>query len=333
MTTAEGQRSNSAEQPLLDVRNLATYFYTKEGTGKAVDGVSFSVDRGETLGIVGESGCGKSITALSLLRLVPKPAGHIVGGEVLFDGEDLLQLPEGQMRQYRGRRITMILQDPVAALNPVFSIGKQIEEPLRMHQSLFGSVLKSKVVDLLELLRIPSGASRVRDYPHQFSGGMRQRVVGAISLSCEPDLLIADEPTTSLDVTTQLAYLNVLKDIQATRRLAIIFITHDLGIVARVCNRVAVMYAGRIVEQGSVYDIFENPSHPYTEALLNSVPNLTISQDRLQSIEGQPPSVYQIPPGCPFADRCSYVMEHCRTEYPPLSVIGEGHTTSCWRHV
>lgn len=318
--------------PLLQVNDLHTYFFNREGTGKAVDGVSFSVDRGETLGIVGESGSGKSITALSILRLLPRPAGQTVGGHILFDGEDLLQLSDDEMRKYRGRRISMVLQDPVTALNPFFTIGWQIEEPLRLHRRLSGRSLKGEVVRLLELLRIPAAADRTQDYPHQFSGGMRQRVVGATALSCEPELLIADEPTTSLDVTTQLAYLKVLKDIQIERGLSIIFITHDLGIVARICDRVAVMYAGRVVEEGSVYDIFESPAHPYTEALLDSVPNLSRSTGRLQSIEGQPPSIYAIPDGCPFAERCKYVMDQCRKEFPPVSTVGERHITNCWRH-
>lgn len=320
------------ESPLLEVCDLRTFFVTRQGVGKAVDGVSFCVQRGETLGIVGESGCGKSVTALSILRLVPQPAGRIVGGRILFDGLDMLGLSEAEMRKYRGGRISMVLQDPVSALNPIFNVGWQIEEPLRIHRGLAGLSLVREAMRQLQVMRIPEAASRLRDYPHQFSGGMRQRIVGAIALSCNPDLLIADEPTTSLDATTQLAYMKLLKEIQAERKLAIIFITHDLGIVAHMCDRVAVMYAGKVVELGTVYDILEYPAHPYTQALLDSVPTLGSSNGRLRSIEGQPPSIYAIPPGCPFASRCIYAQERCRVGYPPESAIGNGHTVSCWRY-
>ena len=318
---------------VLDVRDLRTYFFTKQGMGKAVDGVSFALRNGETLGLVGESGCGKSMTALSVIRLIPRPAARIVGGEVLFLGEDLLKKAERDMRLYRGRHIAMILQDPMTALNPVFSIGEQLRQPLRTHRHLSGRSLKEAAIDLLELLHIPAAKPRLKDFPHQFSGGMRQRVVGAIALSCEPKVLIADEPTTSLDVTVQAQYLRLLRRIQDERGLSIIFITHDLGVVARMCHRVAVMYAGKIVEQAEVDDLFERPAHPYTQLLLNSVPNLATEGDHLAPIEGQPPSIYNLPSGCPFAPRCPFVLERCRQEYPPQSTVGSNHTADCWRLV
>lgn len=325
---------NSADDwTILSVRDLRTYFFTQRGVGKAVDGVSFELRRGETLGLVGESGCGKSITALSIVGLHPQPASRIVGGQILFQGEDLLQKSPQEVRRYRGKRLAMILQDPMTALNPVFTIKDQLGEPLRLHQRLRGRRLRERVVALLKLLRIPAPEGRLHSYPHQFSGGMRQRVVGAIGLSCNPEVLIADEPTTSLDVTVQAAYLALLKEIQQQTALAILFITHDFGVVARMCDRVAVMYAGKVVETAPTWDLFDRPAHPYTEALLNSVPDVRLGATRLAAIEGYPPSIYEKPAGCPFASRCPYVMPHCQEEFPPEAEVAPGHRTSCWRHV
>ena len=315
---------------LLDVQNLQTHFFTRRGVVKAADGVSFRLNQGETLGLVGESGSGKSITCLSILRLVPQPAGRIVGGKVVFDGEDLLAKTENEMRKIRGKRISMILQDPMTSLNPVFTIGDQVSEPLRIHRGLSGQPLWDTVKEMLRLVRIPAPEVRMREYPHQMSGGMRQRIVGAMVLSSQPGLLIADEPTTSLDVTIQAQVLDLLKDIQQQFNVAMILVTHDVGIVANYCDRVAVMYAGRIVESAPVRDIFSNPSHPYTRALLNSLPNMELNVDRLDSIEGQPPELHALPPGCPFAVRCSEAMDICREEYPPSTVVSDGHHMSCW---
>ena len=316
---------------LLDVKDLKTYFFTRRGVVKAVDGVSFSLDVGETMGLVGESGCGKTITSLSLLRLVPKPAGRIVGGSITFDGEDLVSKSEKEMRDYRGSRLSMVLQDPMTSLNPVFTIGNQVAEPLTIHQKLKGAPVMEKVKEMLGLVRIPAAEVRMRDYPHQMSGGMRQRVVGAIALSCKPHLLIADEPTTSLDVTIQSQYLKLLKEIQQESGVSMIFITHDLGIVARICDRVCVMYAGKIVEGAKVRELFNNPRHPYTIALMKSLPKLEERVDRLYAIGGQPPSLLELPPGCAFYPRCSQADDKCRQEYPPPVNVTDGHFACCWR--
>lgn len=316
---------------LIEVEDLRTSLFLRRGEVRAVDGISFSIDAGETLGLVGESGSGKSIAALSLLRLVPDP-GKVVGGSVMFDGVDLLSLSEQQMRGYRGRRLSMILQDPLSSLNPVLTVGDQVGEGLRIHRGLKGRPLRDRVVELFRSVRIPSPEARLRDYPHQFSGGMRQRLGGAIALACEPQLLIADEPTTSLDVTVQLQYLRLLKDLQRREALAILFVTHDFGIVARMCDRVAVMYAGKIVETGDVSTILKHPSHPYTKALIDSVPTMGPKLERLRSIEGQPPSPLHRPVGCPFSDRCPERFEKC-SEEPPQVTKSSGHTLSCWRHV
>lgn len=316
---------------VLEVQDLRTYFSTKWGTVKAVDGVSFTLRRGEVLGIVGESGSGKSVTMLSLMRLIPTPPGQIVGGSIILEGEDLVHLPENQMSKLRGSKIALIIQDPMTSLNPVFSIGNQVSEAIRIHQDIPRRRVKERALEMLRKVNIPAAETRMRDYPHQMSGGMRQRVVGAISISCEPSVLIADEPTTSLDVTIQAQYLKLLRELQKESNMALIFITHDFGIVAKMCDNVAVMYAGKIVEFGSVRDIFNHPSHPYTEALLASVPKLEEDVDRLYSIEGQPPLLHDLPPGCPFAPRCQYVMEQCREEYPPELTVNAGHTASCWR--
>ena len=318
-------------QPVLEVKQLQTYFFSAQGTRvvKAVDGVSFTLNEGETLGVVGESGSGKTVTSMSLLRLLP-PAARIVGGEVWFQGEDLLTKSEREMRDLRGSQLTMILQDPMMSLNPLFTIGEQIAEPLRIHRHMRGARLVERIKELLRGVRIPSPEVRLREYPHQMSGGMRQRIVGAIGISCEPKLLIADEPTTSLDVTIQAQYLNLLKDIQQRSRLAMIFITHNIGIVAKMCDNVGVMYAGKLVERAPVRMIFNQPAHPYTEALLQAVPKLTDRSKRLWSIEGQPPDLANPPTGCPFNPRCPHAEDRCRREVPPEFQVGENHYTRCW---
>jgi ABC-type dipeptide/oligopeptide/nickel transport system ATPase component len=286
------------DETILEVNNLRTYIYTCTAVVKAVDGISFFLRRGETLGLVGESGCGKTMTALSLLRLVPKPGGRIVSGEIRLKGEDLLQKSDDEMRQVRGRQISIILQDPQTSLNPVFTIGNQLIEALGIAWKEGRKRMLARVVEALRHVNVAAPGRRLDDYPHQMSGGMKQRAVGAIAMSCEPGVIIADEPTTALDVTIQLQYLRLLKDIQARTGLAIIFITHDFGVVARMCDRVAVMYAGRIVEQGPVRDIFNQPSHPYTQALIASVPKLEERVERLYSIDGQPPLLSNLPAGC-----------------------------------
>jgi oligopeptide/dipeptide ABC transporter ATP-binding protein len=316
---------------ILKVEDLRTYFFTRRGVVKAIDGVSFYVQEGETLGIVGESGSGKTVTSLSILRLVQKPAGKIVGGKIIFDGKDMMELTEVEMRSYRGRMMSMILQDPMASLNPVYTIGDQVAEPVKLHQRLHGKKVKEAVISALRMLKIPSPEIRLRDYPHQMSGGMKQRVGGAIAISCHPRLLIADEPTTALDATIQAQYLALLKDIQRQTNVAIIFITHDFGIVAKMCRRVAVMYAGKIVETAETRKLFETPKHPYTVALLNSVPRLEKKVDRLYSIEGQPPQLMNLPPGCRFQPRCPMAIDICREQQPAEVEIGDGHFASCWR--
>jgi len=316
---------------LLEVRNLQTYFYTRRGVVKAVDGASFSVRRGETLGIVGESGSGKSMTCLSVLRLVPEPGGRIVGGEITFDGEDLLAKSPEEMRQLRGARIAMILQDPMASLNPALTVGEQIAETLRLHRGLRGRDLDARILELLGQVRISDPERRVHAYPHQMSGGIRQRVAGAIAISCRPSLLIADEPTTSLDVTIQAQYLRLLKDIQRETNLAMVFVTHDLGIVAKLCDRVAVMYAGRIVETGTTREIFNRPRHPYTIGLLSCLPTLTHGREPLTAIEGQPPDLANVPHGCSFAPRCPLAEAQCGETLPPLEAVGSEHSVACLR--
>ena len=317
---------------ILEVKDLQTYFFNRTSTVKAVDGVSFQLRQGETLGIVGESGCGKSMTALSLLRLVPKPAGRIVGGEVWLNGQDILQIGDDEMRQVRGRQISMILQDPQTSLNPVFTIGNQLTEALAITRKESRKGLLSRGLEALRNVNVAAPERRMVDFPHQMSGGMKQRVVGAIAMSSEPQVIIADEPTTALDVTIQLQYLRLLREIQANTGMAIIFITHDFGVIARMCDRVAVMYAGRIVEQGAVRDLFNEPSHPYTQALINSVPKLEERVDRLYSIEGQPPLLSNLPEGCRFEPRCEFAAERCREAYPPTFDIRQEHTADCWRH-
>ncbi len=315
---------------VLEVNDLQTYFVTRWGVVKAVDGVSFNLRKGETLGIVGESGSGKSVTVLSMMRLVPSPPGHIVGGEVILEGENILELEEKDMEKVRGSRIAMVLQDPMTALNPVFDIEDQVGEALKIHEGLKGQGLKETVVDMLRKVRIPAPDVRMKDYPHQLSGGMRQRVVGAIGISCNPAVLIADEPTTSLDATIQAQYLRLLRELQESTGVGIIFITHDFGIVAKMCDRVAVMYAGKIVEQGDVRQIFNNPQHPYTEALINSVPKMEENVERLYSIPGNPPNLWELKTECSFADRCPKALDKCREAYPPTYDIGKGQVAACW---
>ena len=326
---------------LLEVKGLRTVFRVGRGTINAVNDVSFSINAGETLGLVGESGSGKSMTSLSLLRLVPSP-GEIVGGSIMFDGVDLLRLSDREMRDYRGRHLSMILQDPLSSLNPVFKVGNQIGEGITIHEGITGGRLRQRVLELLRQVDIPAPATRIDNYPHQFSGGMRQRVVGAVALACRPQLLIADEPTTALDVTIQMQYLNLLKDIQQRDQLAMLFVTHDLGVVAKMCDHVAVMYAGRIVEIGPVREIFKSPKHPYTRALLRSVPRIQDRGKRLSSIEGQPPSMLNQTTGCAFVPRCPERLEKCNSpEFPPevdvsavpLAAPPTKHCARCWHYV
>ena len=315
----------------LQVENLRTYFFTRWGTVKAVEGVSFSIKKGDTFGLVGESGCGKSVTCLSILRLVPEPAGRIVGGQILLEGEDLLKKSKKEMRKIRGGRISMILQDPMTSLNPVFTVGNQLTEAIKLHKRLRGRDLWDAAKEMLRRVCIPSPEARLRNYPYELSGGMKQRVVGAIALSCEPHLLIADEPTTSLDVTIQSQYLRLLKELQGEAGLTLIFVTHDLGIVARICEWVAVMYAGRIVEMAKVREIFNHPAHPYTVALLKAVPKVEERVKRLASIEGHPPSLHHLPPGCTFTPRCPVKSDKCNSQEFPFSMeVAPEHWTKCW---
>ncbi|MBN9486865.1 MAG: ABC transporter ATP-binding protein [Alphaproteobacteria bacterium] len=320
-----------AREPLLRLENLSTHYISAQGTRvvRAVDEVSLSLNAGETLGIVGESGSGKSTLALTMLRVLP-PAAHIVGGRILFEGEDLVAKSDADMREIRGKRIAMILQDPMASLNPLFTIGNQVAEPIQIHEKTPRSASWTRARELLKAVRIPSPETRVRQYPHEMSGGMRQRIVGAIGISCQPRLLIADEPTTSLDLTIQAQYLNLLRELQRAHGLALIFITHNLGIVAKMCDQLAVMYAGRVVESGSVSRIFNAPAHPYTRALLGSIPHMGDPQHRLTAIAGQPPDLAALPRGCSFAPRCPQAVDRCRIEAPPAFSIGEGRVARCW---
>ncbi|GIX49120.1 MAG: ABC transporter ATP-binding protein [Candidatus Tectimicrobiota bacterium] len=316
--------------PLLHVSDLRTYFFTFGGTRvvKAVDGVSFTLEAGETLGLVGESGCGKTTTCLSLVGLLP-PAARIVGGSIRFAGEELTGKSPRELRRLRGRRIAMILQDPMASLNPLLTIARQVGEPAHFHLRLRGRPLRERVLGLLRAVRIPSPEVRCREYPHQMSGGMRQRIVGAIALAAEPQLIIADEPTTNLDVTIQAQYLNLLKEIQQQTGVALIFVTHNLGIVAKMCDKVAVMYAGKIVEQSPVRELFNAPQHPYTRALLGAMPKLG-RREPLYAIPGQPPNLADPPSGCAFHPRCPEVIPRCVSESPEEVVAGNGHTARCW---
>ncbi len=325
----------SAEDTVLDVRNLQTVFFTNSGLFRAVDDVSFTVRRGETLAIVGESGCGKSVSALSIMRLVPDPPGRIVGGSVTLEGTNLLALDEAEMRKIRGNRISMIFQEPMTSLNPVMRIGDQITEVVQLHQSMSNKEAWAKAVEMLRLVRIPEPERRVQEYPHQLSGGMRQRAMIAMALACRPTLLIADEPTTALDVTIQAQILALIVDLQKTLGTGLVLITHDLGVVAQTAQRVIVMYAGKKVEEATVEDLFENPRHPYTRGLMASMPaviSLEAKADaRLTEIPGMVPSLTNLPAGCAFAPRCSLAIDRCRAEYPPLQEFGGNHWAACWR--
>ncbi len=316
---------------LLQVRDLKTYFYTDAGVVKAVDGVSYDLKEGETLGLVGESGCGKSVSALSILRLIANPPGKIVGGEIFFEGKDLLKISEKEIRNIRGNHIAMIFQEPMTSLNPVLTIGLQIGEALELHRNMNKKEAREEILRLLRMVEIPDPERRIGDYPHQFSGGMRQRVMIAMALSCNPKLLIADEPTTAVDVTIQAQLLEVVKELTSRLGTAVMLITHNLGVVARHVNRMAVMYAGRIVEQGPAAEVYAHPRHPYTIGLLASVPRLDRPRkERLVPIEGQPPNLIHLPPGCSFVPRCSHRMEICSKERPELRPVGDGHFTACW---
>lgn len=317
-------------EKLLEVKNMKTSFYAHVGEIQAVRGVSFHVDKGEALGIVGESGSGKSVTSMSIMRLLQYP-GKIKEGEVLFKGRDIVQRSDRDMREIRGNEIAMIFQDPMTSLNPVYTIGDQIMEAVMQHQKISKVEARKKAIEMLTLVGIPSPEKRVDNYPHEFSGGMRQRAMIAIALSCQPDLLVADEPTTALDVTIQAQILELMKDLKEKIQTSIILITHDLGVVADVCSRIIVMYGGLIMEEGKVEDIFYHPKHPYTLGLLKSVPRLDMgSHQRLIPIDGTPPDLLKPPKGCPFADRCDYCLKICLEEQPPYFSCGEGHRSACW---
>lgn len=324
--------SEAPAKVVLRVENLTTELRVSRGTVLAVDNVSFDLHAGETLGLVGESGSGKSLTCLSILRLLPDGVGRITSGRVICDDVDLVRLPEEEMRRFRGRRIAIILQDPMTSLNPVLSIGDQVGEGLRLYRGLKGKPLREKIIDLLRGMRIPAPEARIDAFPHEMSGGMRQRVGGAIGVSGTPAVLIADEPTTALDATVQAQYLSLLRDVQRSQGLAILFVTHDFGIVANMCDRVAVMYAGRIVELAPVAQLFDQPAHPYTEALLRSVPDLDVDVERLYSIEGQPPALHALPRGCSFAPRCAQAHGICLERAPPMFDVAPGQKAACWKH-
>jgi oligopeptide/dipeptide ABC transporter ATP-binding protein len=323
-------------QPLLEIKNLKTHFYTEKGIVKAVDGVDIGLDAGDTLGIVGESGCGKTVLALSILRLIPVPPGRIVSGEIRFEGRDLLQLPQEDMRRVRGRDISMVFQEPMTSLNPVVRIGEQIAEGIRLHGMLNRRQAWQRAVDMIGLVGIPSPEIRARDYPHQMSGGMRQRVMIAMALACNPRLMLADEPTTALDVTIQAQILDLIHRLKNERGTAVILVTHDLGVIAQAAQRVAVMYAGRIVEYGPVADVLERPLHPYTIGLMLSIPGMDRRQketrQRLSVIPGSIPPLYDLPAGCSFQERCNEVMTICRQDSPELTQPRSRHQVRCWKY-
>ncbi|MCI0652442.1 MAG: ABC transporter ATP-binding protein [Planctomycetes bacterium] len=329
MTGSAG--ADAPDSPLLDIRDLCTYFYTDDGVVKAVDGVSYQIRRGETLGVVGESGCGKSVTAMSILRLIPQPPGRIVSGKILFDGKDLVQLDDRAVRAIRGNRISMIFQEPMTSLNPVFRVGDQIGEALMLHQGLKKSQARMRAINMLARVGIPTPESRVDDYPHQMSGGMKQRVMIAMALACDPALLIADEPTTALDVTIQAQILDLLRELKRERRMAILLITHDLGVIAEMADYVAVMYAGKVVECAPVGDLFRAPRHPYTLGLFRSLPRLGTRKRRLEVIPGNVPNPLAFPSGCKFRPRCPYAEARCAEIEPALESVGPGHTAACLR--
>ncbi|MGM0433014.1 MAG: ABC transporter ATP-binding protein [Spirochaetota bacterium] len=322
---------SNKQDMLLEVQDLKTYFKTDNGVVKAVDGVSFDLARGETLGIVGESGSGKSVTNLSIMRLIPSPPGRIVGGKVIYGGKDILKVSDEQLRKIRGNKISMIFQDPMTSLNPFLRISTQMIETIVLHQGMSKAKAKEKAIEMLELVGIPAARKRVDNYPHQFSGGMRQRVMIAMALSCNADVLIADEPTTALDVTIQAQILELINELSKKMQTSVILITHDLGVVAGMCDKVCVMYAGRIVEKGDTENIYANPLHPYTIGLIESVPRLDKAKEgRLFSIEGQPPNLIDLPDCCPFHPRCSKVMDICRRKYPTSVRTEDGRDVACW---
>lgn len=319
---------------LLEVKDLKTYFFTGGGVVKAVDGISYYVEEGETIGLAGESGCGKSVSALSVIRLIPNPPGRIVGGEVIFDGKNLLEVNEKEMRHVRGGKIAMIFQEPMTSLNPVLTIGRQISEALEIHLGMDKQDARRRSIELLQLVVIPDAKTRLGDYPHQFSGGMCQRVMIAMALSCNPKLLIADEPTTAVDVTIQAQLLEIMKDMTGRFGTALILITHNLGVIARHAQRVYIMYAGKIVETGLASDVYSTPGHPYTMGLLASVPRLDAPlRTKLTPIDGEPPDMAYLPPGCSFRPRCVYAVERCAQEAPPLRQLAEKHYAACWADV
>ncbi|HEU0041851.1 MAG TPA: ABC transporter ATP-binding protein [Jiangellaceae bacterium] len=333
MTTTQSSTAPLPEAaghvPLLDVNNLQVEFRTRDGVAKAVNGVSFSVDEGETLAILGESGSGKSVTAQAIMGILDTPPGFVTGGEVRFRGQDLLTLPEDERRAYRGRSIAMVFQDALSALNPVFPVGWQIGEMFRIHEGLSKKDAKARAIELMEKVRIPAARDRVGDYPHQFSGGMRQRIMIAMSIALDPDVLIADEPTTALDVTVQAQIMQLLRDLQTESKMGLILITHDLGVVADVADQIEVMYSGRIMEQAPVYDIYASPAHPYTKGLLESIPRVDLKGQELAAIKGLPPNLTRIPPGCEFSPRCPYAQEICRSTRPELLEITPGRLSAC----
>ncbi len=326
----DSAQESVASSELLRVENLRTYITTSQGVARAVDGVSFSVARGESVGLVGESGSGKTMTCMSLIRLLPSRSAQIVGGSVHFDGVDLLAQPESDLRHYRGRRIALIMQDSLTSLNPVLTVGDQVGEPIRYHLKTRRAETASRVVKVMSSLRVPASRQRLKQYPHQYSGGMRQRIVAAMGLGTLPELIIADEPTTALDVTTQAQFLSIIREVRQTSNVSVIWVTHDLGVTAQVCDRVNVMYAGRIVESGDVRRIFRDPRHPYTIALMKSIPVLGQKQKRLYQIKGQPPDALNLPRGCPFAARCEHAMSICGEQYPPATPVGDNGHVNCW---
>ncbi len=323
--------AESSNGTILEVKDLRTYFYTEDGVVKAVDGLSYHVNKGECVGLVGESACGKSVSAMSVLRLIPNPPGSIVGGEILFKGEDLLQLSEERMRDIRGNRIAMVFQEPTSSLNPVLTVGRQISESLELHRGMDKKAARAESVNLLKLVGIPDPVQRIKDHPYQFSGGMQQRIMIAMALSCSPELIIADEPTTSLDVTVQAQILEIIAELRSKLGTAVMIITHNLGVVARYVDRVNVMYAGALVETGPTEEIYAAPKHPYTLGLLASVPRLdSTRKENLRVIKGLPPNLARLPKGCPFAPRCDYAMARCREEKPVLERVGENHYRACF---
>ena len=318
-------------EALLKINNLKTHFFTEDGVVKAVDGVTYDVRHGEILGLVGESGCGKSVSALSILRLIPDPPGKIIEGEIIFEGEDILKMDVDEVRHIRGNNIAMIFQEPMTSLNPVLTIGRQLTETLELHLKMDSKAATQRAIELLELVGIPEARTRIKDYPHQFSGGMRQRVMIAMALSCNPKLLLADEPTTALDVTIQAQILELLTGLTKELGTSVIIITHNLGVVARYADRVNVMYAGRIIESADADELYAHPRHPYSLGLLKSVPRLDeVKRQKLEPIEGMPPDLVRLGPGCPFQPRCKFATDRCKEENPPLETVAEDHTTACW---